>query len=191
MAFWVKSAYITEFSCQFCILNTSHFFGLFHEVSLKCGQSCGGTVLQMRQWNPGHFGSVFREGHLVIIIIIITLFQEDNIFGRVASLTYGPQLTNVGHDIKMNRRACTIIYSMYRVNALRTPSRLRAGYPTLLQWRGRYDFSRLKTNRVLLHTSVLVIGCFLTRSMLFLKCIYTHYIQSFFSPAQYQKRYLS
>ena len=26
----------------------------------------------------------------------ITLFQEDNIFGRVASLTYVPQLTNVG-----------------------------------------------------------------------------------------------
>ena len=109
-------------------------------------------------------------------IIIITLFQEDNIFGRVASLTYGPQLTNVGHDIiKMNRHACTNIYSMYRVNALRTPSRLRAGYPTLLQWRGRYDFSRLKTSRVLPHTSVLVIECFLTRSMLFLKCIYTHY----------------
>ena len=36
---------------------------------------------------------------LHVIIIIITLFQEDNIFGRVASLTYGPQLTNVGHDI--------------------------------------------------------------------------------------------
>ena len=105
---------------------------------------------------------------IIIIIIIITLFQEDNIFGRVASLTYGPQLTNVGHDIiKMNRHACTIIYSMYRVNALRTPSRLRAGYPTLLQWRGRYDFSRLKTSRVLPHTSVLVIECFLTRSMLF------------------------
>ena len=32
---------------------------------------------------------------IIIIIIIITLFQEDNIFGRVASLTYGPQLTNV------------------------------------------------------------------------------------------------
>ena len=70
---------------------------------------------------------------IIIIIIIMTLFQEDNIFGRVASLTYGPQLTNVGHDIiKMNRPACTIFYSMYRVNALRTPSRLRAGYPTLL-----------------------------------------------------------
>ena len=55
---------------------------------------------------------------------------------------------------------------MYRVNALRTPSRLRAGYPTLLQWRGRYDFSRLKTSRVLPHTSMLVIECFLTRSEL-------------------------
>ena len=30
------------------------------------------------------------------LVPIITLFQEDNIFGRVASLTYGPQLTNVG-----------------------------------------------------------------------------------------------
>ena len=33
---------------------------------------------------------------IIIIITIIILFQEDNIFGRVASLTYGPQLTNVG-----------------------------------------------------------------------------------------------
>ena len=30
---------------------------------------------------------------LSIIIIIITLFQEDNIFGTDASLTYGPQKT--------------------------------------------------------------------------------------------------
>ena len=29
---------------------------------------------------------------LIIIIIIISLFQEDNIFGTNASLTYGPQL---------------------------------------------------------------------------------------------------
>ena len=91
-------------------------------------------------------------------------------------------------ELKMNRHACTIIYSMYRVDALRTPSRLRAGYPTLLQWRGRYDFPRLKTSRVLPHTSVLVIECFLTRSTLFLKCIYTLYTV-IFSPAQYQKRY--
>ena len=33
---------------------------------------------------------------IMIILIIITLFHEDNIFGRVASLTYGPQFTNVG-----------------------------------------------------------------------------------------------
>ena len=33
---------------------------------------------------------------IIIIILIIILFQEDNIFGRVASLTYGHQLTNVG-----------------------------------------------------------------------------------------------
>ena len=32
---------------------------------------------------------------IIIIVIIITLIQENNIFGRVASLTYGPQLTNV------------------------------------------------------------------------------------------------
>ena len=75
----------------------------------------------------------------------------------------------------MNRHACTIIYSMYRVDAIHTPIRLRAGYPTLLQWRGRYDFPRLKTSRVLPYTSVLVIESFLTRSMLFLKCINTLY----------------
>ena len=33
---------------------------------------------------------------IIIIIIIITLIQEDNIFGRVASQTYGAELTNVG-----------------------------------------------------------------------------------------------
>ena len=27
-----------------------------------------------------------------VVVIIITLFQEDNIFGLYASLTYGPQL---------------------------------------------------------------------------------------------------
>ena len=89
----------------------------------------------------------------------------------------------------MNRHTCKIIYSLYRVDAFRTPSRQRAGYPTLLQWRGRYDFSRLKTSQLLPDTSVLVIECFLTRSMLFLKCIYT-LLTVIFSPAQYQKRCL-
>ena len=56
-----KTAYTTEFSCQFCILNTRNFFGFLLEVSLKCEQSCGGTVLKTRQWNPGHFGADFRD----------------------------------------------------------------------------------------------------------------------------------
>ena len=112
---------------------------------------------------------------IIIIIIIITLFQEEHIWQSCQSNIWS-SINKCRHDIiKMNRHACTIIYSMYRVNALRTPSRLRAGHPTLLQWRGRYDFSRLKTSRKLPHTSVLVIECFLTRSMLFLKCIYTLY----------------
>ena len=32
------------------------------------------------------------DNPLSIIIIIISLFQEDNIFGTYASLTYGPRL---------------------------------------------------------------------------------------------------
>ena len=31
----------------------------------------------------------------LIIIIIITLFEEDNIFDRYVILTYGPQLTDI------------------------------------------------------------------------------------------------
>ena len=34
------------------------------------------------------------------MIIIITLFLEDNIFGTDISLTYGPQLTNVDMLLK-------------------------------------------------------------------------------------------
>ena len=44
---------------------------------------------------------------------------------------------------------------------------------------GGYDFPRLKTSQVLPYTSVLVIESFLTRSMLFLKCINTLYIDIF------------
>ena len=39
---------------------------------------------------------------IIVIIIIITLFNEDTIFGRYASLTYGPQLTNIEMLDKMN-----------------------------------------------------------------------------------------
>ena len=70
------------------------------------------------------------------------------------------------------------IYSMYRVDALRTPGRLRAGYPTLLQWRGRYDLSRHKTSPWLPTRT-----CGNQRSVfvrvLFFK-MYTFYLQSVF-----------
>ena len=60
------------------------------------------------------------------------LFQDDNIdvIDTDASLTYGPQFTNVDVNKEMNRHPN--IYSM------RTLSRLRTDNPTLHQWRG-YD----------------------------------------------------
>ena len=51
---------------------------------------------------------------------------------------------------------------------LRTPSMLRAGYPVLLTWRGRYDLSRLKTSRWLPHVVF-------TRSMLIKMYVYAIY----------------
>ena len=84
----------------------------------------------------------------------------------------------------MNRH--TIIYSMYRVDALRRASRQRAGYPTQLQWRGRYDVSRLKTspwlphvrvgNRVFSHSLNVVFKMYILFTVIF-------------SHALYQKRY--
>ena len=34
-------------------------------------------------------------GKIILILIIMILLQEDNIFGTDASLTYGPQFTNI------------------------------------------------------------------------------------------------
>ena len=35
------------------------------------------------------------SGRLVVVFIVITIFQEDNIFGMNASLTYGPHLSAI------------------------------------------------------------------------------------------------
>ena len=64
-------------------------------------------------------------------IIIITLFQEDNIVGTSASLTYGPHFLLISENY--------LQYDQSRWG-LRTPSMLRAGYPTLLAWRGWVGF---------------------------------------------------
>ena len=49
---------------------------------------------------------------------------------------------------------------------LRTSSMLRAGYPTLLAWRGRYELSRLKTSRCFQCSPRMITECLFTRSML-------------------------
>ena len=51
---------------------------------------------------------------MVLIIIIITLFQENNIFGMDASLTYGPKLQRHVTDNRksINHLQCEV--SVYR-----------------------------------------------------------------------------
>ena len=45
-----------------------------------------------------------------------------------------------------------MIYNMYRPGEISIhQALLRAGYSTLLAWKGRYDLSRLKTSRSILH----------------------------------------
>ena len=49
-------------------------------------------VLRIKIENEDSRGSSSCFHFLRVIIIIINLFQEDNIFGMDASLTYGPQI---------------------------------------------------------------------------------------------------
>ena len=64
------------------------------------------------------------------IIMIITLFQEDNIFGTNASLT------NIWSTVTifMMRENVTYLQYVQSRRGLPIPSMLRAGYPTLLAW---------------------------------------------------------
>ena len=69
-----------------------------------------------------------------MIIIIITLFKEDNIFGRYASLTYGPQLTNIQMLDKMNIQSY-IYNGMYNLKILCVrQSACELHNPTPLHW---------------------------------------------------------
>ena len=83
-------------------------------------------------------------------LIIITLFQEDNIFDRYASLTYGPQLqiAKVGISLTKLFTVCTeqvrTPYTEHAASGLPNPTPLGGGG-------GRYDLSRLKTSRWLPH----------------------------------------
>ena len=50
-------------------------------------------MLKLKELMSGTYVMVIKNLSLYVIIkIIISLFQEDNIFGMNASLTYGPRL---------------------------------------------------------------------------------------------------
>ena len=98
---------------------------------MKYGQTFGVTTRYSRPAAVGSFGRLTQDIIIIIIIIIIimkimmiiiivTLFQENNIFGTNASL----------------QGNFTYLQYVQRRWGLRTPSILRAGYPTLLAWRG-------------------------------------------------------
>ena len=68
----------------------------------------------------------FDRLRIIIIVIIITSFQDDNIFGTNAILTYGPQIqrhTCVDNYWKKNENYLQYVQSR---RDLRTPSMLRA-----------------------------------------------------------------
>ena len=93
-----------------------------------------------RQTNPGK--TICLQTLNGVDIIIITLFQEDNIFCMNISLTYVPQLQRLTcHWTSINY--LQYVQSMW---GFRIPSMLRVGYPTLLTWR-KGTISRLKTSR--------------------------------------------
>ena len=70
---------------------------------------------------------------------------------------------------------------MYRVDALRTSNRLRAGYPTLLQWRGVRFFQ--VQDQPIVTTQVRVGNRVFSHSLDVVSYMYIHIIYSYFSPA--------
>ena len=100
-----------------------------------------------------------------LIITITTLFQEDNIFGTNANLTYGPQIQR--HTCFDNYKTMKIIYSMYRAGEVSVHRECceRATQPYSLGGGGTiYPGSR--PAGVTIRSPRLVTECLLTRSML-------------------------
>ena len=99
------------------------------------------------------------------LIIIITLFQEDCIFGTNASLTYAPQIQrHAGVD---NYKTIKIIYSMYRAGEVLVHRACckRATQPYSLEGGGTiYPGSR--SAGVTTRSQRTVTECLLTGSML-------------------------
>ena len=77
---------------------------IFHDGLRR--ETCSDVQITLAQFairlavHSAHFANVLKGilrcgmilNIIIIIMIIITLFQEDNVFGTNASLTYGPQV---------------------------------------------------------------------------------------------------
>ena len=67
-------------------------------------------INSMRKYKKG----LTSFGHLIIIIIIITSFQEDNIFGHVFQSNIWSLITKAGMSLTIEQTS--IIFSMYRAS---------------------------------------------------------------------------
>ena len=76
---------------------------------------------------------------IIIIIIIIHSFQEDNIFGTYASLTYGPQFTKA--DMLLRNEHTSKYLQYIAGEKSRYNEQTASGLPLV-----GYDLSRLKTS---------------------------------------------
>ena len=104
------------------------------------------------------FQALFISLHL----LIITLFQEGNIFGTNASLTYVLRYKDI-HAFDYNNE--NYLQYVKSRGGVRTSSMLRAGYPTLLAWRGRCNYPGSRPAGVTTRCPILVTECLLTRSI--------------------------
>ena len=88
------------------------------------------------------FQALFISLHL----LIITLFQEDNIFGTNASLTYGQMIHIHAFD---NNKTMKIIYSMYTAVEISVHPACWLPNPTCLE--GKVRFIQAQNQQVLPH----------------------------------------
>ena len=110
-----------------------------------------------------------------IIIIIITLFQEDNLFGLYVGLTYGPQLQRYACHWQLNRHELFTVCT----EQVRSPytEHAASGLPSPTQLEGEIRFVQAQDQQVVTTRSPRIIPeCLLTRSMLikiYVRAIYS------------------
>ena len=113
-----------------------------------------------------HFALLVFCYIIITIIILATLFQEDNIFGTNASLTYGPQIhdTHAFDNYKKWKlfTVCTEqVKSPYTEHAA-------SGLPNPIHLEGEVRFIQPQDQLVTTRSPTMVTECLLTRSMFIL-----------------------